>query len=355
MKYLGSDIVVQARTPEEFERYLLNDFARTSMFSDPAAPPQVLISRIDCGGVALYYTEVKGTYVRVAMSPVTEVTLAIITGGTFRACFGQDDLVLKRAQACIRLPGELMVHASEGALGFTVRIPINDVTLFRLRALPHRKLADFSHELEPCECADLTRLAQFLSLERERTLQCGHSGSLQLEALGQALKTRAMALITEKTNLTATVDPEMLRICLLVDQRLRAQPSVRQLASDMASQSLCSVRQLYRAFAEVAGVSPHDYQIRTRLQLLRQVLLEDLDAPLDQGELAHRFGVQTQSYLQKQYRLEYGETPNETRERFRDLRDKIIREYLSLKPETTYDQPRQRTDSKGTLARGHQR
>lgn len=222
-----------------------------------------------------------------------------------------------------------MLHAGEDPRGFTIRIPIDGVTLFRLRAWPHRKLAGFSHRLEAGECADMLRLAQFMSLERERTAHPGSlGGSDQMEVLGQALRARVLRLIESKTGLGADVDPEMLRICLAIDRRLRAEPAVRHVAADLASEALCSVRQTYRAFAEVAGLSPNEYLTRMRLQLLRQALLEDLQGDIDLAELGRRFGIAAQGYLIRLYRAEYDEAPRDTRERFQAYRRAVVKEHL---------------------------
>ncbi len=338
MKYLQSASTIRTGVSTEFQRYVSSDFASTEVLVDPSQSAAFCMARLDIAGVQLYYTEIEGSYVRVATSLATEVTFALITSGKYAVRYDDEGLTLLEGQGCLRLPGELNVQAGTDVQGFTPRIPVDDATLFRLRAWPHRKLQSFSHRLADSECSDLVRLSQFLSLEHERLTSRGVVGDpTQLRVLGQALRARAMAVVEGMTGLHSEPTPEMVRICLAVDGYLRSTLPERHTAEDLARAGLCSLRQLYRAFDEVAGTSPSDYQVRTKLQLIRQEVVKTLDLEADLGleGLARRFGLSGERALERLYREEFGERPGETRERFYDYQREYTEAFLPSTPLAT--------------------
>jgi AraC-like DNA-binding protein len=87
-----------------------------------------------------------------------------------------------------------------------------------------------------------------------------------------------------------------------IDQRISV-----ELLAGLANLSICY---FVRAFKQSTGITPHDYLIRQRVELTKQ-LLADSDMPL--SEIALAAGFADQSHFSRRFRQHVGMSPRDYR------------------------------------------
>lgn len=147
----------------------------------------------------------------------------------------------------------------------------------------------------------------------------GGADSGYLDALVRTIRSEVLRAVKARTGLHDTCDEDDLGICLACDGLLAQSEDRRFSAKELAAHAACSVRQLYRAFDSLLGLSPIDYQTRVRLQCARVAMLGH-PAGLDMlRRNPRKFGYANYSRLQRAYCMEYGERPDETLARKQEL------------------------------------
>lgn len=285
--------------------------APTRFYTAPEAPVRAWVSQVERLQVRCMFADVSGPLVRVALNSGDDAPIGIVLEGRVQVVTHDQSFMVGPGEAVWSFPGDFVTLASRRMVVAAIRTPIGDEGLFRLRALPYRSRQRLLRHATATEAVHLYRLLEFFSEECERVGKDGSGAAkTHLDGLARCLSDLLHRMIPLSDDLRVPADPEALRVCLAVDALLRKDPLGTVLTSVLADHAACSVRQLYRAFERVLGISPHAYAKRARLLAARnRIMLDPIGGALE-GE-RHRGDARFRSA----YCSEFGESPVQTRRR----------------------------------------
>lgn len=300
-------------------------YGPTRFHAAPEAPVRAWVSNVRRAGVDCFSTEVVGPFAREALNGGMDVAVGLVLKGQVHISTFDELFTAGPGDAVWTFPGDYFIQASRNIVVATIRTTIGDEALFRLRALPFRARIGLRRHAASCDAPHLFRLLNFLSEEYERIgAECSSVASAYLDGLARGLADLVRNMMPLPPRLKSCDDPESIRVCVSADAVLRRNPAQRLLSRELAEQSMCSERQLFRSFERVGGVSPAAYAGRIRLIAARnELMLGPGNERLSTGSAEPEPLMQDRRF-RSLYQKEFGETPEQTRERCLRLRDQAL-------------------------------
>lgn len=304
-----------------------NAAARSWIVGATCDPPVAVVCHRRLGPADLYYTRVRGRFIRESDSPGVDVAVGVVLSGSVRLDrFGRTESFAE-GDVVMQLPGDEAVQYCEDFEGFTVRIPISVPQLTTLLAMPYATRRNVPRVAERCDAQEVLAVVTFAAQESERaSLERLQEPATQFTLLGRALTERAVALLGTSLPESTGHEPECLAVCEAALRRLQAANGERTTVSEMAVAAACSVRTLYRAFDDLASIGPSEFELRFRLNLARLAVTRAAREDRREEAIWCRFAFPSANSFRHAYRLEFGETPVATMRRRHEAWEDLVDE-----------------------------
>ncbi len=315
LPFFSSRIVLQSDDLQEMAAFQSDQVNQTRLFARADMRPEVTMSLVEMSGVRFFGLQIRRKFVRDTDNPATDVGFAVMFSGTANILSHEESIDLSTGDCLISLPSDTGIQESTDVLAIIARTSMHGAAMLQLRAMPFSSRKLLSRKLSPEVAGDLSRTLLFFAEEYDRTSSReGQVPGEHILQLAGFVKRRLTQVCMEHVGVREVEHEEALRICLACDALLR-ENEFRVTVEQLASNALCSIRQVHRAFETLLDISPSAYAWRTRLQHVRADLLRTSGTNQPPSEIAAKFGFNVYPRFLKSYEIEFGESPSDTQSR----------------------------------------
>lgn len=324
--YLKTAIIVEAGDLALIKQKIRWSLPAAHISAVGDQPIEAVVTGIQWEDAGLTCSQLRGRLLNASSQSDRQLTFASIVQGRATMCLNGKTFPVASGQSICYLPGDGAVQLVEDTTSFAVRILLGSDELIRMKALPFRQRVALRRRLSDAESVDLIRFIEFLCLEYDRRMELYGEAGAQVKVLQTALVSRCSEILESIAGKPAHADPVMLEICRTCDIAISEREGRAMQAEDLAYLANCSLRQLYRAFESVTGISPVEYQLRARLCRARALILDAAEERKEIPKLITHLGFPSFGRFASAYANEFGEAPNDTAIK----RQQVLEEFHAL-------------------------